>query len=146
MELNENEATMSLSEVARYTNVTRQAIYVAVKKKKLSAVKVSGRYRIFKKDVERYQLNKYNRDLRMEDGELIFDTQKGFFSIRQVCQMISSEMDRSYSVQHLYHLVRSGQLKAFKRGYAWVVRLEDVRQLALKELGYVMGQLELDVK
>ena len=142
-EKNEEGEFVSLRDASEYAKVTRQAIYVAIKKKKLTAVKRRGRWCIFKKDLHSYQLNKHNRHLRVVDGERIYDPEKGLFSIPEVCMMISTKMKQPYSIQHLYYLVRSGQLKAFKRGSAWVISKEAGVELAIRELGYVQAQTEM---
>ena len=52
---------VSITEAARINNVTRQAIYVAIKQKKLKAFKDSTRWTIDLKDLEEYRKHKYSR-------------------------------------------------------------------------------------
>jgi excisionase family DNA binding protein len=49
---------VSITEAARINNVTRQAIYVAIKQKKLKASKDSTRWTIHLDDLDEYRKNK----------------------------------------------------------------------------------------
>ena len=69
--------TVSITEAARINNVTRQAIYVAIKQKKLKASKEATRWTINLEDLEEYRRNKYSRTKSMFNGELLFDERKG---------------------------------------------------------------------
>src|ERR1700687_3195346 len=80
---------VSITEAARINNVTRQAIYVAIKQKKLKASKDSTRWTIHLDDLENYRKQKYSRSKSLFNGELLFDNAKGFYSIGQVSRMLS---------------------------------------------------------
>jgi len=56
------EKVVSITEAARINGVTRQAIYVAIKQKKLKARKDSTRWTIHLDDLEEYRKQKYSRD------------------------------------------------------------------------------------
>jgi len=129
----------SLSQAARYCHVKRQAIYLAIKKKKLNATKINGRWLIILRDLEEYRKNKYNRDLRKVNGEMVYNLEKGHYSVTQVAKVISDQMGIKYSRQRIYFLIRSGQLKAFRKGTAWIVEKEDAAFLLKTE----MEKLEL---
>src|SRR4051794_36381609 len=79
---------VSITEAARINNVTRQAIYVAIKQRKLKAHKDSTRWTIDLKDLEEYRKNKYSRTKSIFDGELLFDNAKGYHSVNQVAQLL----------------------------------------------------------
>ena len=51
---------VSITEAARLNNVTRQAIYVAIKQRKLRATKDATRWTIDLEDLEEYKKNKYS--------------------------------------------------------------------------------------
>src|SRR5215467_9467500 len=80
---------ISITEAAKINNVTRQAIYVAIKQKKLKASKDSTRWTIHIDDLEAYRRQKYSRSKSMFNGELLFDNQKGFYSVNQVAKMLN---------------------------------------------------------
>lgn len=139
----DTEEYMTLSEAAKYAHVTRQAYYVALKQGRLKATQIKRKWYVKKKDLDEYRGNKYNRDLRKQDGELVFDLEKGHFSIAQVCKVISSALKRPYPKNSLYYLVRTGQVKAFRKGCAWVIHKEDAVALLEKELGVNKNQMRM---
>ena len=125
----------SLKEAASYAHVTRQAIYIAIRKKRLIAVKPKGQWVVSKSDLDDYRLSKYNRDLKKDEDGYIFDIEKGYFSVPQVCKVISASIGRPYPIQHIYYLLRRGKLKALRRGVSWVIHRDDAIELLRKETG-----------
>lgn len=113
---------VSITEAARINGVTRQAIYVAIKQKKLKAYKDSTRWTIRLEDLEEYRRQKYSRAKSMFNGELLFDNSKGYFSVNQVAKMLG------VPAQKIYYATRIGLLKASRRGAAWVINVEDVKE------------------
>jgi excisionase family DNA binding protein len=125
----ENSATVSpgkkvvsITEAAKINNVTRQAIYVAIKQKKLKAFKDATRWTIDLEDLENYRKQKYSRTKSMFNGELLFDNHKGFYSVNQVAKMLN------VPAQKIYYATRVGLMKAHRKGAAWVVHINDVKQ------------------
>ncbi len=112
---------VSITEAARINNVTRQAIYVAIKQKKLKACKDSTRWTIDLEDLENYRKNKYSRTKSLYNGELLFDNDKGYYSVNQVAKMLN------VPAQKIYYATRVGLMKAHRRGAAWVVHTEDIK-------------------
>ena len=111
---------VSITEAARINNVTRQAIYVAIKQKKLKATKDATRWTISLKDLEEYRKNKYSRTKSVFAGELVFDNSKGYYSVNQVASMLN------VPAQKVYYATRIGLLKAHRKGAAWVIHVEDI--------------------
>jgi excisionase family DNA binding protein len=112
---------VSITEAARINNVTRQAIYVAIKQKKLKASKDSTRWTIDLDDLDAYRRQKYSRTKSMFDGELLFDNQKGYFSVNQVAKMLG------VPAQKIYYATRVGLMKATRKGAAWVIHMNEVK-------------------
>lgn len=112
---------VSITEAARINNVTRQAIYVAIKQKKLKASKDTTRWTIDVDDLEAYRKQKYSRSKSMFAGELLFDNHKGYFSVNQVANMLN------VPAQKIYYATRVGLLKASRKGAAWVIHMNDVK-------------------
>lgn len=112
---------VSITEAARINNVTRQAIYVAIKQKKLKATKDATRWTIHLDDLNEYRQNKYSRTKSMFDGELLFDSHKGYFSVNQVAKMLN------IPAQKVYYATRIGLMKAIRKGAAWVIHIDDVK-------------------
>lgn len=129
-----SEDFYSLSEAAVYANVTRQAIYIAIKKNRITANKISGKWHISREDLDRYRASKYNGDNRKVLGYRIFDLEKGHYSVHIVGKLISEQLGRHFPIQRIYYLLRTGQVKGFKKGAAWVVTKEDALKLLENEL------------
>jgi excisionase family DNA binding protein len=118
---NPDYKVVSITEAAKINNVTRQAIYVAIKQNKLKATKKT-RWEIDLNDLENYQKNKYSRTKSVFQGELLFDNTKGYHSINQVAKMLN------VPAQKIYYATRVGLMKAVRKGAAWVIHSDDVRQ------------------
>lgn len=118
---NENDKVVSITEAARINNVTRQAIYVAIKQKKLKATKDATRWTIHIDDLNEYRDNKYSRTKSLYQGELLFDTHKGYYSVNQVAKMLN------IPAQKVYYATRIGLMKAHRKGAAWVIHIDDVK-------------------
>ena len=116
-----SKRVVSITEAARINNVTRQAIYVAIKQRKLKALKDSTRWTIDLKDLEEYRKHKYSRTKSMFGGELLFDNSKGYHSVNQVAQMLG------VPAQKIYYATRVGLLKATRKGAAWVIHSNEVK-------------------
>lgn len=121
IEVDEERKVVSITEAAKINNVTRQAIYVAIKQNKLKATKKS-RWEIDLRDLEEYRRNKYSRKKSMFNGELLFDNEKGFYSVNQVAKMLK------VPAQKIYYATRSGMLKGSRKGAAWVIHEDEVNR------------------
>jgi excisionase family DNA binding protein len=117
----EQEKVVSITEAAKINNVTRQAIYVAIKQNKLKATKKT-RWEIDLNDLENYQKNKYSRTKSVFQGELLFDNSKGYHSINQVAKLLN------VPAQKIYYATRVGLMKAVRKGAAWVIHNDDVKE------------------
>lgn len=118
-----NKEIVSITEAAERHNVTPQAIYVALKHHKLKAVKApkSGRWFIALKDLEEYRKLKYSRTKSTYDGELLFDNKKGYFSVNQVAEMLD------VPPQKIYYATRKGLIRASRKGAAWIIHNDDIK-------------------
>ena len=130
---------VTLSEAAKINNVTRQAIYVAIKQKKLRAYKNPTRWIIDIDDLDQYRKLKYSRTKSMHEGELIFDNTKGFFSIQQASKMLN------VPYQKIYYATRIGLLKAMRKGSAWVVHLDELKQYQESYLNKMISHFDASV-
>ncbi len=124
-----HKKVVSITEAAKINNVTRQAIYVAIKQKKLKAKKENARWVINLEDLEEYRRQKYSRAKSMYDGELLFDRSKGMYSVNQVAELLG------VPAQKIYYATRIGLLKASRKGAAWVINESDVKEYKENYLG-----------
>lgn len=127
-EASSDSKVVSIGKAAEINKVTRQAIYVAIKLKKLKAKKETSRWTIHIDDLEEYRRNKYSRTKSLHKGERIFDNEKGYFSVNQVARILD------VPAQKIYYATRSGALKAHRKGAAWVIHVDDVNQYKVQLL------------
>ncbi|PCI94082.1 peptidase [Candidatus Aerophobetes bacterium] len=97
-------------------------MYVAIKQKKLKAYKDTTRWTIRLEDLEEYRRQKYSRAKSTFDGELLFDNERGYYSVNQVAKMLG------VPAQKIYYATRIGLLKATRKGAAWVIHIDDVKE------------------
>ena len=113
---------MGIAEAANRHGVTPQAIYIALRQKKLKAKKDEARWVITLDDLEEYKRNKYSRLNTIIDGEPLFDNEKGFYSTSQAAQILGKE------IQHIYYAIYKKRLNAKRKGWAWVVHMQDIQE------------------
>lgn len=118
----QRKKVVSITEAAKINNVTRQAIYVAIKQKKLKASKDATRWTIDLEDLENYRKQKYSRSKSVFNGELLFDNSKGYYSVNQVAKMLN------VPAQKIYYATRVGLMKAHRKGAAWVIHMNDLKE------------------
>ncbi|SPN73680.1 DNA binding domain, excisionase family,Helix-turn-helix domain [Chlamydia serpentis] len=118
---NSDTTWVSITQAAKLHNVTRQAIYVAIKQKKLRASKET-RWEIDIKDLEEYKRNRYSRKKSLYQGELVFDNGKGCYSINQVAQILG------VPVQKIYYATRTGTIRGERKGAAWVIHVSEIER------------------
>jgi excisionase family DNA binding protein len=127
---------VTLSEAAKINNVTRQAIYVAIKQKKLKAYKNPTRWIIDLDDLEDYRNMKYSRTKSVHNGELLYDNGKGFYSIQQASKMLN------IPYQKVYYATRIGLMKAVRKGSAWVIHIDDIKNYQNTYLNRLISNLD----
>ncbi|MEF9519378.1 helix-turn-helix domain-containing protein [Chlamydia crocodili] len=115
----EGTEMVSITQAAKLHNVTRQAIYVAIKQKKLRASKTT-RWEIDLKDLEDYKRNRYSRKKSLYQGELLFDNDRGYYSVNQVADMLG------IPVQKVYYATRTGTMRGERKGAAWVISQSEI--------------------
>lgn len=112
---------LSTDEAAIKSGVTRQAVYLAIKKKKLKADKIgSWYYQIKESDLKEYRINKFNRDNSTFEGKPLYDVSKGEYSLKKAAEYLG--MDYT----HLYCHMRAGRIPTQRRGSAWIFQQKDL--------------------
>lgn len=120
------ERLLTVSQAAKNHGVTRQAIFFAIKMKRLNASKENDTWLICESALKEYFDNKYCRSKSRKQGELIFDKNKGFYSITEAADFLGK------NTNHIYYLVRMGKLKSHRQGTAIVI--QDVELYKYAEL------------
>lgn len=127
--LSKDEDFLAMKDVIEYAKIGRAAVYAAIKKGRIKAEKHGNFWKVSRQEIDRYRINKYNRDEREINGERIFSVEKGTFSVPQVAKIIHVELKIPYNVQRVYHLIRTGQLKCSKCGATFIVKREHLIKL-----------------
>lgn len=117
---------MDLQDAGDYARVSWRAIYFAIRRGDLEATKgVSNKWYVTKRAVDDYRMNKYNPDKRRFNDEKIYDIENGYLSVQHVARTLGAMLKRPYDVQHIYYLIRKGELTCYKKGYSVVIKRED---------------------
>lgn len=112
---------MTITQAAKVKNVTRQAIYLAIKEGRLKAYYDQGKLqKVSIEGLLAYESQKCSRMFMEYNGKKIYDGTKGFMSIVRAAELTGIAKSR------LYYSIYNGHLKAERRGTAWVVLLDDV--------------------
>lgn len=127
------EGYYTMMEIAQYAHVTKQAVYLAIKKGYVKHRKIGRNIFLRQEDYDAYRAEKYNKDRRMRNGVPLFDMDKGTFSVSQVSRIMSASLGRPYDVQRIYHLCRKGVIKSLRNGPAWIIPKEEAEALLRKE-------------
>lgn len=117
---------LTISDAARVSGITRQAVYVAIKLGKLKAVQGDDRrWLVSSFDLAIYQASKYDR-LKSKDpeGNFFYCPAEGRYSIRMVAEKLK------IPVQKVYYLVRIGRLKAKRVHNRTVILEEHIKECA----------------
>lgn len=113
----------TVPQAAKSQNVTRQALYLAIRENKLKTFKdhKNDRLLVLQSDLKRYVDNKYSRKERaFFEGKPLYDEKAGELTMQMAADRIG--VDR----QTLYHACRKGMLKYIRRSTAMIVREEDL--------------------
>jgi len=115
------KSCMSVSEAAKVKKVTRQAIYLAIRLKRLRAYKQEDKWQIFMSDLKEYDKNKFSRVHHSKiNGKPVFDEEKGYMSVDTAAKKLNVPK------QTIYYAVRTGKLKASRKNAAWVIHVKDL--------------------
>lgn len=111
-------ACVTVSEAAKIKNVTRQAIYLAIRLKRLKAYRHEDQWKVFLSDLDEYDSHLYSRS--MHSSEPIFDEANGLISVDKAAKLIAVPK------QKLYYAIRTNMLKAMRKRAAWVIKMADL--------------------
>lgn len=118
-----SETEMTLTEAAEYFGVTRQAIYQAIKVKKIHGYKTkSNRWRIPQSEVEAYIVRRYNREYAMFEGKPLFNKELGEIGVSQAARKFNVRS------QKIYYWLRGGYLPYQRRGAAYILLESDLKE------------------
>lgn len=111
---------ISVRQAAKIKGVSTQALYLAIRLKKLKAYKSGDYYKIFLSDLDIYDKKKYSRESSLYDGELVFDEKNGQISVAKAS--VLTGLPR----QKLYHAMRTKNLPFILKGRFYVLHMDDL--------------------
>lgn len=133
---------LTISQLADYAHVKRQAVYLAMRKGGFTGIRKKGIYWVLRKDYDEYRLNKYSREKRQLNGEKIYDIPNGKLSTFYVARVMQEELGRIVPLQRIYYLLRQGSLKGHKIGGTWVIMAADAQEFLNTQLEKENRQLK----
>jgi excisionase family DNA binding protein len=117
-----NSMSLKTQEAAKILNISRTAVQMAIKSKKLKARKEKNYYLIEKEDINDYIYNRFSRDKSYFGGELRYDSDKGEISIKNASKY------SGIKGTHLYYAIKQGYLPVKRKGTSYVLYINDVNQ------------------
>lgn len=120
-----SEKLLNLTQAAQRLDVQRQAVWAALKKKRIPAEKINGRWMMTEKALDDYKATKYSRVHSVFNGRPLIDNNAGFFSLSQTAKMLG------LPPQKVYFSIYSGKLKYQRKGSAYIIHMSDI--VAFKE-------------
>lgn len=121
---------LTITEASERFDITRQAIVLAIKAKRLDAVKVKGKWRFSEKDWYSYLSSKYDRKHSLRDGVHLYDLENGMLSPGMVAK------EFGVKTQHLYYLIRKRFIPYSKNGPAYILKRNEM----IKHRNIIMDQ------
>jgi len=120
----------SIIQIANKFKKSRQAVYAALKKRKFSSIKAEGEWKISTDDYITYLNSRYDRKFsKRNDGALLFDKTKGFYSAKEAALYLNLDLQR------IYYFLRKGRIPSQRYKAAWVIHIDDLNNC--KNLGMI---------
>ena len=120
----------SITQVANQFKKSRQAVYVALKKKKFSCFNEEGEWKISLDDYISYLNSRYDRTFsKRNDGSLVFDKSQGFYSAKEAAHYLN------LGLQKIYYYLRRGMIPSRRYKSAWLIHIDDLNNC--KNLGMI---------
>ena len=131
---------LKISDAAKFLNLTRQGIYVAVKSGRLKASKVKHRWFVTAEDLKEYRLTRYDRSLsKKEDGSLMFDRKKGEYSVMGLAKILG------VPIQRIYYWIYKDYVKYTKVGATYVLEVWNLDDPPRIDAPYQFGKVKVKV-
>ena len=112
---------LTTGEAAIKFGVTRQAIYLAIKKNRLKAKRrIPWCYQIKESDLDEYRKSKFCRDMSTFDDKPLYDEKIGEYSLKKAAEYVNMDYHTFY-----FHLM-NGKVKGCRRGAAWIFQKIDL--------------------
>lgn len=117
------KSNLTLRQIADLLSVSKQSLVVAIKLGRLKAVK-NKCWRINIEDLKEYYKTKYSRDHFKVDGELVFNKEKGLYSVTDASNILKIHVNK------VYYAIYTNKLKADRKRCAYVINIDAIRDYA----------------
>ena len=111
---------IGLAEASKYLGISRQAIRQAIMQKRINSIKFEGRWRFTTFELDEYKRRKHKREFSIYEGQLLYDKNKGEFSITEAAQILGCPR------QHLYYAARCNKIHTTRKRKSWIITTEDI--------------------
>ena len=104
---------LTILEASDYLKVSRQAVYIAIQKKRIKANKVNGKFLISERMLDDYRKTKHDRriSLKLTDKE---------FTTKDAAKLMG------IGKSALYYMIRGGGVKSHRRGFAYIITQKEI--------------------
>lgn len=138
-----SEDKINMKEAAEIAHVTKQAIYMAIRKKRIKAWQEKGQWFTTSADLQAYRESKHTPENRLHEGKQIFDIEAGRFSVSQASTLISHYLKTPYHRNKLYYLIKTGYLPAARIGSSYIINRDDIIKMIKEEYGKICDPRQL---
>lgn len=111
---------LTITEASKVKNVSRQAIYLAIKEGRLKVIKRGKLQKVTLASLVEMDKTRYVRAAKVFQGEDLYSDKKGIISPPKASRLTG------LSKQAIYNGIYSGKLKAIRKGRAWVILVKDL--------------------
>lgn len=128
------ETHLTTMQAASEAGVTRQGVIQSIASGRLKAIKFDNRYYILRSNLKEYMSKKWNRSSTKDDtGELVFDPDKGTFSVSQATYYVKKLLRTDFKRNRLYNLIKRKLFPFTKYHSAYVLLKADLDKLVILE-------------
>jgi excisionase family DNA binding protein len=110
----------TLAEAGKYLSIGKHAVYNAIKKKRLKAVKKDRRWNFNTEDLDAYKKEKFDRKFSTFKGKPLYDKSKGEHSLIEAAKILGCPR------QHLYYACKENKIPTTKKKSVWVINIKDI--------------------
>ena len=119
--MKKEEELISVTEACKRFGITRQALFICIRSKRLKAEKIKNRWYFTAKAWNDYVNSKYSREYSIRDGLNMYDIKNGVLSPSMVSEQFGLEK------QQIYYLLRKGVIPDKRMGCAYILSKNDVK-------------------
>lgn len=113
---------LTVLECARLLQLTKGAIYQAITLNRLEARWGKNKWMITLNELEKYRKTRYQRCYSKHNGKLIFDKDKGEYSVTETANLLN------VPAQQIYYSCRSSKIKSTRKRSSWVINITDIEE------------------